>query len=64
MSKDINFTRFPVGMGPRGRVIRVCPVCGLKGEFTVYTNKDSIYVHTAVAERGWMVVSEKCMVPA
>lgn len=64
MKKDINFTHMPVGMGPRGRRIAVCPVCGMKGEFTVYNTKESLYVHTAVAERGWLVVKEKCMVPA
>jgi hypothetical protein len=64
MKQDINFTRWPVGMGPRGREIAVCPVCGLNGEFTSYTKGESIYVHTAREESGWMVVREKCMLPA
>lgn len=64
MRKEINFKYFPVGMGPRGREIALCPVCGLAGEVTLYTSKESIYVHTARVENGWHVVREKCMVPA
>jgi hypothetical protein len=64
MKEDFDFTTFPVGMGPRGRKIAVCPVCGLKGEFTYYNTKESLYVHTGREERGWLVVREKCMVPA
>jgi hypothetical protein len=64
MIREVDFTVMPVGMGPRGRKIAFCPVCGQKGEFTIYTTKESIYVHTARAEHGWMVVDEKCLVPA
>jgi formate dehydrogenase maturation protein FdhE len=64
MRNDVDFTILPVGMGPRGRPVKVCPICGRKGEYTIYTTSESLYVHTARAERGWLVVREKCMVPA
>jgi hypothetical protein len=64
MKRVIDFKLLPVGMGPRGREIVLCPICGQKGEFTQYTTKESLYIHTAKVERYWLVVDEKCMVPA